>query len=446
MKKIREAFFPAQNEKIFKGFGPAFLAIALGIGSGEFILWPYISAHYGFGLLWGAVLGITFQLIIIVALERYTAFFGEDVLSFFSKIFPYSFYLILFLTLIGFAWPGFASMIAQLLVLGFHLSLPEIWISFFVLVLAGGILLLGKSAYKNILFVQKVNMSFLLILVSFLFIWYFDIESIQSLFLGLFGKGEHYLLIPAGLSFVTFLGAVAYAGSGGTLLLMNSFYAEKEEKGLVLESKNDGEFIIPQNEKRSIENAKNFVHFSWKQNFLFFWFAGLVLIILLAYVSYTTLYEVGNVSKDFTFLIQEAHIFSRDIHPILGKLFILSGAFALFGVQLGILDFMGRLAGNKPGFIYNSLKQKKYYRFAVIGMILFAFLIFAFGISQPHTLIIIGSTLNAFAMGIIAYLLYCVEKKLIPKYLFSSFFSIMLPIISIFYVVFFLYVILQKFL
>ena len=64
MKKIKQIAFPKQTGKIFKGFGPAFLVIALGIGSGEFILWPFLSVHYGFGILWGALLGITLQLCI----------------------------------------------------------------------------------------------------------------------------------------------------------------------------------------------------------------------------------------------------------------------------------------------------------------------------------------------------------------------------------------------
>ncbi len=44
-----------------KLIGPSFVILALGLGSGEVILWPYLTANYGLGIAWGAILGITFQ-------------------------------------------------------------------------------------------------------------------------------------------------------------------------------------------------------------------------------------------------------------------------------------------------------------------------------------------------------------------------------------------------
>ena len=451
MKKVRtnlsigrQVFFPKQDTKIFHGFGPAFLVVALGIGSGEFILWPYLSAHYGFGILWGAFLGISIQLLIIVAVERHTAFLGEDVLFIFSRIFKGAFWWILVSTLIGFGWPGFAAMIAQLLVQGLHLSVSELYISFAVLILAGLILIVGKNAYKNILFVQKINVSILFILIVSLFIYYFDFSTLKNLFAGLVGYGHSYLFIPSGISLITFMGAIAYAGSGGNLLIMNSFYVEKEEKGLVGQ-RAEGEFIVPDDTQESVNNAKLFTKISWKQNTLFFWGAGIILIILLAYVSYAVLHGHTALPDDFSFLILESKIFAHDIHPLVGKTFIISGALALFGVQLGILDFIGRIAGNKPGIVDDSPQQKKFYHRAVLAMVIFGLSILIAGLSKPDTLIIIGSTINAFSMGVIAFLSYRVESTLLPKHISSKLFKHLLLLASVFYVAFFVYVLVEKF-
>ncbi len=443
MQKVRQLFFTKPSGKIFMKFGPAFLAIALGIGSGEFILWPYLSTHYGFGILWGALLGITLQLIIIVALERHTAFLGEDALSSFSRVFKGAFWWILFSTLIGFGWPGFSAMASQLLVQGLGLSIPEIYLSFGILALASLILLIGKNAYKNILIIQKVNMSILFVLVLFLFFYYFDFQILRDMFAGLIGFGESYVFFPAGLSLLTFMGAIAYAGSGGNLMLMNSFYTEQEKKGLVPQRESD-ELIIPNNDPDSIKHTRMFTRQSWKQNGFFFWGMGLLLILLLSYISYSVLHHIPNVAEDFTFLVTEAEIFSNTIHPIIGILFIISGALALFGVQLGILDFIGRIAANKPSVPEGSKKQQVYYKRAVLAMFLFGLLVLLLGVSQPNTLIIIGATINAFSMGIISWFLYRIESRILPNYISSKRFKWLLSFAGIFYIGFFVYVFLEK--
>ncbi len=71
---------------------------------------------------------------------------------------------------------------------------------------------------------------------------------------------------------------------------------------------------------------------------------GLLIILMLAYISKVSLAGVAGISEDFSFLIKEAQIFMIDIHPVVGYAFILLGALAIFGVQMGIFDFIGRLS------------------------------------------------------------------------------------------------------
>ena len=47
-----------------KLIGPSFIILGVGLGSGELILWPYLSSNFGLGIIWAAVLGITFQFFI----------------------------------------------------------------------------------------------------------------------------------------------------------------------------------------------------------------------------------------------------------------------------------------------------------------------------------------------------------------------------------------------
>lgn len=446
MQNIKKLFFTKPDTKIFKGFGPAFLVIALGIGSGEFILWPFLSAHYGFGILWGALLGISLQLLMIVVMERQTAFLGETTLVSFTRVFRYAFWWVLVSTIIGFGWPGFSAMSSQLLVQGLGLPISELYVGAGILVLATLILGFGKSAYKNILWVQKINMSFLLLLTIFLFFYYFDWQILITMFTGLIGMGEGYWFIPAGISLVTFLGAIAYAGSGGNLLLINSFYVEQEKKGLVAKRLPVDDMMVP--DETSVPNTKLFTRLSWKQNGLFFWGTGLCIILLLTYISYAVLYGTGTVPENFTFLIQEARIFMRDIHPWVGWSFIITGAVALFGVQMGILDFIGRIASYKNSIHTHVFQHKKRnnYRKGIIVSALFGLCVLAVGVHQPHTLILIGSTINALSMGCIAWLLYRVETSLLPPYIRSYPLRVGLLVATVLYVVFFGYVVAKTFL
>ena len=58
------------KEKLFRPpklkemIGPSFVLLGMGLGSGELIMWPYLAANYGLGIIWAAVIGITFQFFI----------------------------------------------------------------------------------------------------------------------------------------------------------------------------------------------------------------------------------------------------------------------------------------------------------------------------------------------------------------------------------------------
>ena len=54
-----------------KLLGPSFIILALGFGSGEVILWPYLTSNWGLGIAWAALLGITCQFFINMEIERY---------------------------------------------------------------------------------------------------------------------------------------------------------------------------------------------------------------------------------------------------------------------------------------------------------------------------------------------------------------------------------------
>ncbi len=52
--------------------GASVIILATAIGSGEFVLWPYITTQVGLVFMWGAILGFAIQFFINMEIERYS--------------------------------------------------------------------------------------------------------------------------------------------------------------------------------------------------------------------------------------------------------------------------------------------------------------------------------------------------------------------------------------
>ncbi len=72
---------PEPPRRMARLIGPGIVASGVGLASGEFILWPYITSQVGLVFLWGAALGLTVQWFLNMEIERYTLATGETALS-----------------------------------------------------------------------------------------------------------------------------------------------------------------------------------------------------------------------------------------------------------------------------------------------------------------------------------------------------------------------------
>jgi hypothetical protein len=66
--------------------GASVIILATALGSGELILWPYITTQVGLGLVWLSVLGISVQFFLNMEIERYTLVTGETAVTGFSRM------------------------------------------------------------------------------------------------------------------------------------------------------------------------------------------------------------------------------------------------------------------------------------------------------------------------------------------------------------------------
>ena len=59
---LEENDLPQRKKSFWRMTGPGAIMIGMSIGSGEMILWPWITAKFGSGMVWAAALGVFIQL------------------------------------------------------------------------------------------------------------------------------------------------------------------------------------------------------------------------------------------------------------------------------------------------------------------------------------------------------------------------------------------------
>ncbi|MFH1971760.1 MAG: Nramp family divalent metal transporter [Patescibacteria group bacterium] len=399
--------------KLIKMLGPSFILLGLGLGSGEIILWPYLTSRYGMGIIWGALLGITLQFFINMEIERYTLITGESVFvgleKYLKKFSPIWFILS---TLLPWIWPGIIASSATIFASILHINYSPL-IPIILLLLIGIFLTLGPVIYKTQETFQKtlimVGVPFILLLTFFLA----KSGDWQALFNGLIAKGDGYLFLPAAIPLATLLSAFAYSGAGGNLNLAQSFYIKEKGYGMGKYSGRITSILTGKKEKIELKgksfkiNTKNLKLFKlwWKrinlEHFFVFWLTGLITMLFLALLSFMTTYG-KDVGEGINFIIAESVTISSKTLPIVGTLFLTISALMLFSTQFSIMDATSRIMSENL-VIFSPRKFKisnlgSYYYLFLWFQIFAGILIFSLGITEPLKLVTIGAVLNAIAM------------------------------------------------
>jgi len=416
MSKSKFKDFPAPIS-LLKLMGPSFILLALGLGSGELILWPYLVANYGLGIVWGAALGITFQYFLNMEIERYALVKGESVFVGFAKMFKWAPYWFILSTFVGFGLPGIIASSAQVLAHLLGLSSFK-WLAIGMLLFIGIILSVGKTVYGVM---EKITKTIVLIGVPILFLLAFYLvrsSDVLTLLEGFVGRGINYNWFPSGISFATFLAAFAYAGAGGNLNLSQSIYIKEKGYGMGkyshkisgLFDKKLGEQEIKLSGEEFAVNKKNLANFQkwWRQinleHLLVFWLVGLTAMSLLMLLSYVTAYGQSGNAQGINFIINEALEIGRQLSPVVGSLFLLLVGVMLFQTQLGIMDSTSRIMAENFALKQmerhktNKVKLSKIYYTFVWSQIAFGVILFLFNVYEPKTLLVIGAVINAVAM------------------------------------------------
>lgn len=416
--------------KLTQLLGPSFILLGLGLGSGELILWPFLASKFGLGLLWAAVLGITFQFFLNMEIERYTLVTGESVfvglarkLSIFAPIW------FIFSTLLPWMWPGIAAssarLITELLGIEYTPLIPII-----LLLLIGFILTLGPVLYKT---QERFQRAVILIGVPFIFVLTFFLASPSdwvSAGKGLVGIGDGFTFLPAAIPLATFLGAFAYAGAGGNLNLSQSLYVKEKGYGMGKFSGRITSIITGKKEAMTLEGTtfeptkENVARFKawWKrvniEHAIVFWATGAITMVLLSVLAYVTVFDRGIEVETIEFIIHEAQYITANTSQFIGGVFMITAAVMLFFTQFSVFGSTSRIMAENLAISSKKFPVSKmpFYFYAFLWIqILAGIVILALGFNQPLQLVIVSAVLNAFTMFVYSGLILWLNLTALPK-------------------------------
>lgn len=451
IEKLGRARMP-RVMKLKNILGPSFVMLGLGLGSGELILWPYLTANWGLGILWGAVLGISFQFFLNMEIERWALINGESVMVGMARKFgPAVAGWFILSTLIPWMWPGIimsAATIAQ-----------KIWggevkiISLAMLLIIGLILTLGPVVYRTEEAIQKWLILLGVPVILALAVGLADASDWQNLAGGLIGKGDGWWWLPKGLPVLSFLAAFAYSGAGGNLNLVQSHYIKEKGYGMGRYGSKIRSLLTGKSEKMRLEgktfviNKINLKRFEawWKviniEHGLVFWLTGLLTIVMLSMLAYSTVFEGTDGHQGLAFLFEEAKIIGLRTIPVAGIVFLLICFLMLFSTQLSVLGATSRIMSENL-VIFDQKKFKvsdlaKYYYGFLWVEIVMAGIIVMLGVAEPLLLVTISAGLNAVAMLVYAVLILWMnsselDKKLRPSRLRVGVMTIVIVFLLIF--------------
>lgn len=429
--------------------GPSFILLGLGLGSGEVILWPYLSSNFGLGIIWGAVIGITIQFFINMEVERYALINGESVFVGFNRIFKYLPFWFIVSTFLGWSWPGIglagATMISN--ILGIE-NINIVAVVLFLLI--GAILSLGKILYQT---VEKIQIFLVVIsipLLTALTLFLAKSADYSALAKGVVGIGDGFAFLPLGIAIGTFLGALAYSGAGGNLNLAQSFYVRDKGYGMGFHADKITSIITHRADTRELhlsgntfpindENLRLFKKW-WRlinwEHFFVFWVLGLFTMLTLSLLAFSTTYGLEGNHTGINFVLNEAKIIGQKTFPIVSSIFLVILGVVLTATQLTVLDSTSRIITENTLLASRKYKANVSLTYYVVlwVQIFFGIVVLALGFDQPLQLITLGAIINAFSMLVYSVLLIFLNNILLKKHLRPSVFrNAVMVLIVIFY-------------
>ncbi|MGQ0575051.1 MAG: Nramp family divalent metal transporter [Pseudonocardia sp.] len=419
-----------EPQPLRKVLGPSVLLLAGAIGSGEYVLWPYITSQVGMALVWLVVIGVGTQYFLNMEIERYTLATGETAVTGFTRLWKPWGPLFVVMTVVPWAWPGWAS--GGTTTLGFVLGYGEAavpYITIGVLVLIGLVLTASPVVYRTVEKIQFFMVGLIVLFLLYAAVALLGLDGWAALGSGFVQVQE----IPGAITAIpaaTLLGAIAFAGAGGALNLVQSNWVRDKGIGMgarlpKIVSPFTGEETAAaatgyffRRDEANMDRWRRWWKVADREQFVTFFVIGVFALLVLMTLTFVTV-GTGTDAESFDFIRQEGEALNQTGGAWLGTTFWLIGTVVLFSTNLAVLDMVGRVTADvlRTGALRGSARwtESRIYFIVVWAEIVFGSVILLSGLSQPLILLIISSSLNGLVMFVYSVLLIRLNRSVLPR-------------------------------
>ncbi|MEU4423020.1 Nramp family divalent metal transporter [Actinoplanes sp. NPDC024001] len=406
--------------------GPGVVAVGIGMAAGEIILWPYLTAIGGFGLLWLAFTTLAVQFVINMEIERYTLATGQTALVGFSRWWKGWGIIICLAGAFQYVWPGWATSGSTVLTYLVGGGDP-VWITVATLVVVGLLLSFSKVIYNTVEKVEivKVGLTLFFLLIVVIFV----------ISLGTWGEGAKATVtefgqIPEGITFTLILSAIGAAGAGGVHNLVLSNWIRDKRYGMgahvpqlvspitgQVEAAGTDRYTFPIDDssmarwkvwwkRANIEHLATFVAVCF------------VTISVMSLLAYETLFGRDDLKSDPSFLQIQGDIFADEVGGWLRILFLSVAVVSLWAAAMGLLDIIGRLASDflRRNYLTGSTRwtEPRLYLTVIWAEIVLGSAILLAGFDQPLGLLIVSTCAASVVTLLYSILLIRLNTRELP--------------------------------
>ena len=412
--------------------GASVIILATALGSGELILWPYITTQVGLGLVWLSVLGISVQFFLNMEIERYTLVTGETAVTGFSRMWVGWSVIFALGAILPNTIPGWASGAAELFTFIFGLgegALPIVATIFLISIALA--LTLSPVVYQLL---EKVQAVLVIIILAFITLAIF-IATDLSAWTGVVTDAPQGIAnLPTywkELGAISILAAVSFAGAGGANNLCQSNYVRDKGMGMGIHIPNivspiTGEEVaapsigyMPPDTEDNRRRFKGWWKVANQEHLLTFWFLGALLLVSLCVLVFSSIGIQENIGTDLAFVEDWGEALGDKIAPWFEEFFLIAGFVMLLSTNIGIMDYVGRITGDslKVTVLRDSefWSESKIYATVVWIMAIGGAILIWQGI-EPIVLLILSASGGFFVMAAYSTLLNFINRRYLPEW------------------------------
>ena len=439
--------------------GPSIMLAGLALGSGEFILWPYIVYKSGFVFFWACMLGVITQYFLNMEIERWTLATGESATTGFCRLSKHWAWVMLLLNILPWAWPGWATgagtIVSWMLFgprevnAGGQIAYEADYVAAFGiggLILVGIVLTAGPVVYNTVERIQSFLVGLILVLVVAIALLTIRIDAVQAMVTGTLNIGTMPDLATSGLDLMTLLGAIAFAGAGGTTNLGQSNFIK--DKGYAM-GKYIGRITSPiTGQEEAIadvgyhfeQTPENMARWRtwWRaanlEHFFTFFVTCTLCLCLMSLIAYSLTYDengklaegMDRFGKGMNFIYGQATVLGASPMGGLVKFgFLIMGVAILLTTELGVLDATARISTDivKVNWLQdndNWSLSRLYYCFLWGEIFLGVVILLIPNFDQPLFLLVCSAAMNGFVMLVYSILLLYLNNKVLSRRLSMS--------------------------